>query len=134
WSLFYFLRTIGWTLGGFPTEAAMGELFTEQVGKGGLQLGLSATFMAATVAVVYFGVQKGIERIAKIFLPILFAILLLLLVGALGMEGSGEALDFIFVPRLGELEPAGLLEAVGHSFFTLSLGMGAMITYGSYID
>jgi NSS family neurotransmitter:Na+ symporter len=86
------------------------------------------------VAVVYFGVQKGIERIAKLFLPVLFAILLLLLISALGMSGSGEALGFIFRPNFHELEPGGVLEALGHSFFTLSLGMGAMITYGSYID
>lgn len=134
WSLFYFARSIGWSLSGFPSDLPMGELFTAQVSNGVLQLSLSALFMVATVSIVYFGVQRGIERIARIFLPILFVILLLLLVSALGMEGSGEALAFIFVPDFGALEPAGLLEAVGHSFFTLSLGMGAMITYGSYLD
>ena len=134
WSLFYFTRAVGWTTGGFPTDLPMGELFNTQVSNGGLQIMLAALFMAATVGIVYFGVQKGIERIARIFLPILFVILLLLLISALGMEGSGEALAFIFVPHFSELEPAGLLEAVGHSFFTLSLGMGAMITYGSYLD
>jgi len=90
-------------------------------------------FSIATVGVVYFGVQKGIERIARLFLPVLFAILVLLLISALGMSGSGEALAFIFRPNFSELEPTGVLEALGHSFFTLSLGMGAMITYGSYI-
>lgn len=134
WSLFYFSQSLGWTMGGFPTSLTMGDLFNTQVSNGPLQLMLSALFMIATVSVVYFGVQRGIERIAKIFLPILFGILLLLLVSALGMEGSGEALTFIFRPDFGELEPAGVLEAVGHSFFTLSLGMGAMITYGSYLE
>ncbi|MXW55267.1 MAG: hypothetical protein F4Z59_00840 [Gemmatimonadales bacterium] len=71
---------------------------------------------------------------ARIFLPILFGILLLLLVSALGMSGSGEALRFIFRANFSELEMSGVLEALGHSFFTLSLGMGAMITYGSYIS
>ncbi|MCA1791482.1 MAG: sodium-dependent transporter [Thioalkalivibrio sp.] len=134
WSLYYFTQSLGWTIAGFPTELPMGELFNAQVSNGVLQLTLSALFMIATVSVVYFGVQGGIERIARIFLPILFGILLLLLVSALGMEGSGEALAFIFVPDFTALEPAGVLEAVGHSFFTLSLGMGAMITYGSYLD
>jgi neurotransmitter:Na+ symporter, NSS family len=97
-------------------------------------LGLSLVFSIATVSVVYFGIQKGIERIARLFLPILFGILILLLVSALGMSGSGEALGFIFRPSFAELEPSGVLEALGHSFFTLSLGMGAMITYGSYIE
>ena len=133
WSLFYFAKTLGWTLSGFPAGIVIGDLFGEQAGNGGLQLGLSLGFSVATVGVVYFGVQKGIERIARIFLPVLFGILVLLLISALGMSGSGEALAFIFQPNFGELEPSGFLEALGHSFFTLSRGMGVMITYGSYI-
>jgi len=134
WSLFYFAKTVGWSLGGYPAGLATGDLFGEQAGNGLLQLGLSLGFSIATVGVVYFGVQKGIERIARLFLPVLFCILVLLLISALGMSGSGEALAFIFRPNFAELEPTGVLEALGHSFFTLSLGMGAMITYGSYIQ
>ncbi len=134
WSLFYFAKTVGWSLGGYPAGLATGDLFGEQAGNGLLQLRLSLGFSIATVGVVYFGVQKGIERIARLFLPVLFCILVLLLISALGMSGSGEALAFIFRPNFAELEPTGVLEALGHSFFTLSLGMGAMITYGSYIQ
>lgn len=134
WSLFYFTKTVGWSLNGFPADLSTGELFGAQVGNGGLQLGLSFLFSVGTVSIVYFGVQKGIERIARIFLPVLFVILVMMLISALGMSGSGEALAFIFKPNFAELEPRGVLEALGHSFFTLSLGMGAMITYGSYID
>lgn len=134
WALYYFTKTIGWTVGGFPTGIQTGDLFNEQVANSGLQLGLSVLFSIATISVVYFGVQRGIERIARTFLPILFVILVLMLVSALGMSGSGEAISFIFRPSFSELEPSGILEALGHSFFTLSLGMGAMITYGSYID
>ncbi len=134
WSLFYFVKSVGWTLNGLPQGVSLGELFGEQVSNSGLQLALSLGFSMATVGVVYLGVQKGIERIARWFLPVLFAILVLLLISALGMSGSGEALAFIFKPNFSELEPNGILEALGHSFFTLSLGMGAMITYGSYIS
>ena len=133
WSLFYFVKSVGWSLGGFPADMQTGELFTDVVGNGGLQFLLSGLFMAATVGIVYFGVHGGIERVARIFLPMLFVILLLLLASALTMEGSGEALAFIFRPNFSELEPRSVLEALGHSFFTLSLGMGAMITYGSYV-
>ncbi|MDE3003183.1 MAG: sodium-dependent transporter [Gemmatimonadota bacterium] len=133
WSLFYFVQTIGWTASGFPAGLATGDLFGEQVSNAPLQLMMSLGFSIATVSVVYFGVQRGIERIARLFLPILFAILVLMLVSALGMSGAGEAIAFIFRPSFSELEPVGVLEALGHSFFTLSLGMGAMITYGSYI-
>lgn len=133
WSLYYFAKTVGWSVGQFPTGTSMGDLFGAQVGNAGLQLTLSLSFSVATIAVVYFGIQRGIERIARIFLPILFVILVLMLFSAMGMSGSGEALAFIFRPNFGELTGDSILEAVGHSFFTLSLGMGAMITYGSYI-
>ena len=133
WSLYYFARTVGWMAGGFPAGTSLGDIFGAQSANGGLQLGLSLGFSLATVAIVYLGVQKGIERIAKLFLPILFGILLLLLLSSFGMSGSGEALAFIFRPSFSELDQSSVLEALGHSFFTLSLGMGAMVTYGSYI-
>ncbi len=134
WSLFYFAKTAGWTVGGFPQDLNAGELFGEQLGDRQLQLGLSLAFSAATISVVYFGIGKGIERVAKLFLPVLFGILLLMLFSALSMSGAGEALSFIFQPNFEELTWESVLEALGHSFFTLSLGMGAMITYGSYIS
>jgi neurotransmitter:Na+ symporter, NSS family len=134
WSLYYFTKTVGWTISGFPAGLQTGEMFGEQVANAPLQLVLSLGFSIATVSVVYFGIQKGIERIARLFLPILFGILLLMMISALGMSGSREALAFIFEPNFADLEPSGVLEALGHSFFTLSLGMGAMITYGSYLD
>ena len=133
WSLFYFAQTIGWSFGGFPADLSAGDLFSEQSSNAGLQLILSLSFSLATIGVVYFGVSKGIERIARIFLPVLFLILVLMLISALGMSGSGEALSFIFRPTF-TLPREGILEALGHSFFTLSLGMGAMVTYGSYIS
>jgi len=133
WSLYYFVKTVGWSLTGFPGSLQTGDLFAEQVGNGTLQLGLALLFSVGTVSVVYLGVHRGIERLTRSVLPILFGILLLLLFSALRMEGSGEAIAFLFRPSFSELEPGGLLEALGHSFFTLSLGMGAMITYGSYI-
>ncbi len=134
WSLYYFVKTVGWTFGGYPVGQSAGDLFNEQALNTGLQLLLSLGFSLGTIAVVYFGVSKGIERIARIFLPILFGILLLMLVSALGMSGSGEALSYIFRPNFADLTTEAVLEALGHSFFTLSLGMGAMITYGSYIS
>jgi len=133
WSLFYFVKTLGWSISGFPAGTQTGEIFNGVVANGSLQLTLAGLFSLATVATVYFGVHSGIEKVSRIFLPVLFGILLLLLGSALTMEGSGEALRFIFRPNFHELEPHGILEALGHSFFTLSLGMGAMITYGSYI-
>jgi len=134
WSLRYFVKTASWTVSGYPADANLGADFGAFVTNGPLQIMLAGLFMAVTVGVVLTGVKRGIERTARLLLPVLAAILLLLLFSALSLDGSGEALKFIFRPNFSELGVDGLLEALGHSFFTLSLGMGAMITYGSYLS
>ncbi len=133
WTLSYLARCLRWSFTGFPAGHDPGAAFGALVGDGPVQLVLAAAFMALTVAVVYSGVGHGIERVNRVLMPALLAILALLLVTALAMDGAGEALSFIFRPSFGELSWDGALEALGHSFFTLSLGMGAMITYGSYL-
>jgi NSS family neurotransmitter:Na+ symporter len=90
--------------------------------------------MAFTVGIVIGGVRNGIERWSKILMPILFAILLgLMLYGLFHTDGGDKALVFLFNPDFSKLSAEGVLSALGHAFFTLSLGMGAMITYGSYM-
>jgi NSS family neurotransmitter:Na+ symporter len=90
-------------------------------------------FMAATVGVVYLGVGEGIERASRILMPLLFVILGALVLYSTATPGFGRAVVFLFRPSFAELTAGGVLEALGHSFFTLSLGMGAMLTYGSYM-
>lgn len=133
WTINYFIKCVGWSINGFPGEANLGSSFESFIGNGTLQIILAGLFSGATMAVIYRGVSKGIERITGILMPTLGLILLLLIISALSMEGAGEALSFIFKPDFSELEPSSILEALGHAFFTLSLGMGAMITYGSYM-
>jgi len=134
WALRSFVQCLGWSFGGFDTNLDLGADFGGMIANGGLQIGLSALFMAATIWVVATGVKDGIERAARILLPILLAILVVLLVNSFRLEGAAEAWRFIFVPDFSKIDSHGLLEALGHSFFTLSLGMGAMITYGSYMS
>lgn len=134
WSLYYFALAAAWSVGGYPAGLATGDIFNAQVGNPGLQLLLSLAFSLATIAVVWSGVRDGIERLARVALPILFGILLLLLVSALGMSGSGQALGFLFQASFAELNAGSMLGALGQSFFSLSVGMGGMITYGSYLS
>jgi NSS family neurotransmitter:Na+ symporter len=133
WTIRYFGRCLAWSLNGYAPETDLAADFGAFAANGPLQLLLSAVFMGATITVVYFGVGRGIEKLSRRLMPALFGILLLLLITALTMDGAGRALSFIFRPNFAELEFTGILEALGHSFFTLSLGMGAMITYGSYL-
>jgi NSS family neurotransmitter:Na+ symporter len=134
WTIRYFFKCLGWSLRGYVPGTSSGDAFAAFAGNGGFQIILSAIFMSFTISVIYAGVTKGIERISRQLMPILFGILVLLLVSALTMEGTGAAIRFIFVPQFNELPPRGVLEALGQAFFTLSLGMGTMITYGSYMS
>jgi len=133
WSLRNFVVCTGWSLSEFPSFDEVGAGFGAFLGSWKMQLLTSTLFMGATMGVIFGGVGKGIERAARVLMPVLFLILALLLVSALTMSGAGEALGFIFAPDFTKLGWHGVLEALGHSFFTLSLGMGAMITYGSYM-
>lgn len=92
----------------------------------------SAIFMLITVLIVSGGITSGIERTCRILMPVLFVLILIMVVYGMFMDGFGEAVSFVFKPDPTKLKASGILEALGHAFFTLSLGMGAMITYGSY--
>nr|WP_320050875.1 sodium-dependent transporter [uncultured Desulfuromonas sp.] len=93
-----------------------------------------ALFIIATAAIVSCGIKNGIERWSKILMPVLFLLLLYLFIHGVMSSGASRAAQFLFYPDFSLLTPKSLLEAVGHSFFTLSLGAGVMITYGSYLD
>ena len=108
-------------------------LFTELTSTPLLGLGWQIAFLILTFAVVSAGVAKGIERWARILMPALFVLLLILMGKAMTLDGWNEGVDFLFGMRFDSLTPAGVLEALGHAFFTLSLGMGVMLTYGSYL-
>ena len=90
-------------------------------------------FMFLTISIVAGGIQGGIERGNKIMMPVLFLLLCTLLVYSLQTKGATAGLDFLLRPRWEQMTPTGVLEALGQAFFSLSLGMGAMITYGSYL-
>ncbi|WP_341869705.1 sodium-dependent transporter [Paenibacillus protaetiae] len=90
--------------------------------------------MLVTSAVVYKGVSSGIEKFNKIFLPGLVILLLLLVIRALTMKGAWEGVEFFLMPDFSKLTTESVLVALGHAFFSLSLGMGTMMTYGAYVD
>lgn len=90
-------------------------------------------FMLLTGAIVIIGVQKGIERYSKILMPVLLFIIIILDIRAVTLPGAGEGLRFLFKPDFSKLSFEGVLSALGHAFFSLSLGMGTLITYGSYV-
>lgn len=91
-------------------------------------------FMFLTGLIVMLGIKDGIEKNSKIMMPFLVFIILVLDVRAITLPGAGAGLKFLFHPDFSKLTGEGILSALGHAFFSLSLGMGTLITYGSYID
>lgn len=142
--LSYYGVVAGWTLdylfksvtGGFSGQApeAIADMFGALVTDPVRQLVCLTAFMALCLIVVISGVKKGIERWNKILMPTLFAILFFMAIYATTTSGATEGLRFMLYPDFSKLTINGVLEAIGHSFFTLSLAMGAMITYASYMD
>lgn len=112
----------------------IGAMFGELFGDFGRNVLWHGLFMGITIAVVVGGVQRGIELASRILMPALFVLMAYLMVYASMGDGFGEAARFLFAPKPEKLSAGGVLEALGHSFFTLSVGMGALITYGSYLS
>ena len=132
WSLHYTWLSISGQLAGLgPDNVA--SVFGNLHASAGANLFWHLIFMGLTVAVVFGGVSKGVERWSRILMPALLIMMLVLLVNSLTLDGFGKAFSFLFGFHQDKFTAAGALEALGQAFFSLSLGMGAMLTYGSYL-
>ena len=133
WTVYYAIRCVAWSARGFTPEDAqnLGSTFGTFVSDGWLQVLFHGFFMVLTIGVVLGGVRRGIERATKILMPTLGLLLLALVINSLFQSGFPRAMSHLF--HVGPISGTAILEAVGQSFFSLSLGMGAMITYGSYV-
>ena len=132
WSISSFFQCMSWSIKGY--EAPEPDAFSLFLANGFNQIGLSLIFSIMTACIVMRGISNGIERATKVLMPILLMILLYLFFNSFLLEGVGQALSFLFTPDFSRVTGHTVLEALGHAFFTLSLGMGAMITYGSYMS
>lgn len=133
WTLDYVFRSLLGSFVGQSPEVVEG-FFDSLIGSGIRQILWHLVFVLLCLGIVIGGVQKGIERWSKILMPLLLFLLLLLFINGMLSSGARDGLNFMFRPDFKKLTPASVLEALGHAFFTLSLGMAAMITYGSYLS
>lgn len=131
----------GWAFGYF-VEIVVGDLlsvtdhssfFRSYVSNPGNNLWYSLGFMVVTALIVSRGIQKGIEFANKIMMPALYALLIGLILYSLTLPGAMEGVRFYLVPELSEITRHTFLDGLRQAFFSLSLGMGALITYGSYL-
>lgn len=132
WSLHYTYLSVTNQIAGVDAGQVKG-LFDQMLGSDFVGVGWQLAFLLLTIAVVAAGVTSGLERCARILMPGLAILMLILLGKAVTLPGWGQGMEFLFGMRFESLTAAGVLEALGHSFFTLSVGMGTMLTYGSYL-
>lgn len=125
----------GWTFG-YIFKMLSGDAFGYQsfVSNPYFEIGLFAIFLIFTAGIVYGGVEKGIEKWSKILMPLLILIMIFLIIYANFLEGSSKGLEFYLKPDFSKITPIVILSAIGQAMFSLSLGMGLMITYGSYLS
>ncbi len=115
------------------TPAQIQESFTLLSTSLGISLLWFGLYLLLNLGIILSGVKKGIEHFSKIMMPALFIILLGLFFYAMTLKGFGQAVSFVFAPKFSELTSQGFLSALGMAFFTLSVGLGINITYGSYM-
>lgn len=132
WTLSYIWFTATGAVTG--TREQIGSFFAAFVADGSKNVVMSMAVLVLTAGIILGGVQKGIERASKLMMPALFGLLILLAIRALTLPGAGEGLAYYLKPDFAELKNIQVINAaLGQAFFSLSLGMGAMITYGSYL-
>ncbi|MCF6269440.1 MAG: sodium-dependent transporter [Melioribacteraceae bacterium] len=133
WSFGYIFEAINGSFYDFNQIESASNHFTQLTSNVTWIVGFLALFIGITMFIVYAGVQKGIERASKIMMPLLLVILIALMIKGLSLQGAEKGLAFLLEPNWGNVTGETILLALGHAFFTLSLGMGAMMTYGSYM-
>lgn len=133
WTIAYVIKTAT----GLLTQGTAEELgiaFGGFISDPGMPLVYHAIFMVLTVAVVMGGIGNGIERACKVLMPALFILLIILVFRSLTLPGGAEGLIRFLTPDFSKVDGGMINAALSQAFFSLSLGLGAMITYGSYIS
>ncbi len=132
WTVEYIVLALGNNLVD-KTPAQLAELFTDFSNSIWRPIFYLIVFMSLTAAVVMGGIKNGIEKYAKILMPLLLVIIIVLCLKSLSLNGSSEGLLFLFQPDFSKITWNVVLVALGQAFFSLSIGMGTIATYGSYV-
>lgn len=132
WSMAYLFKTGGGFLS-HPGPFDAQQVFNDLKSSPDVQFVWHTAFMAATMLIVGKGVSAGIEKTTRLMMPALLIMLLLLDGYAMSSQGFGQGMAFLFKPDFSKLSGEGVLIAMGQAFFSLGLGMGSIMVYGSYL-
>lgn len=132
WTLGYLAHSVVGDLAQYSTAQEYSDLFESFISNPWKPIIYTCLFVAATHVIIALGVQKGIERTSKILMPLLFFVLIALAIHSLLMPHGMDGLKFFFTPDFSKITRSTVLMALGQAFFSLSIGMGCMVTYASY--
>lgn len=136
WMIAYFFKMLSGEFKGLSPEQ-VGGVFNDMLARPGYQVFWMLVTVVLGFGVCSMGLQKGVERITKVMMACLYVIMLILCVRSVTLPGASEGLKFYLLPDFGKMVESGLGEAIyaamGQAFFTLSLGIGALAIFGSYI-
>jgi len=132
WTLEYISKSVVNAFAG-KNETELVNMFGNFISGTWMPLFWQMVFMGLTAWIVAAGVKKGIEKYTKVLMPLLVLMIIILCIRSLTLPGASEGLAFLFKPDFSKLTADAVLSALGQAFFSLSLGMGTLITYGSYI-
>ncbi len=134
WTLEYFVESVTGNLSNYSTPEEYRALFDNFKTATWKPLIFAWIFVLLTHYIIARGVQKGIEKFSNVLMPLLFVILFVMAIHSILMPGSGAGLSFFFKPDFSEVTAKTVLMAMGQAFFSLSIGMGCMVTYASYFN
>ena len=132
WCIFYMVEAASNSFAGMDASQ-LTAYFNTFEGNAPLMILYAVISIVLTAAVLWFDVNKGIERLSKILMPLLFIMLIVMAIHMVLLDGGTAGLRFLFEPDFSKINANVILEAMGLSFFTLSLGVGVLITYGGYM-
>ncbi len=132
WAVAYFFRSVSFVFVNVTADG-VGTIFSDLVSDPERMLAWHTIFMVMTMTVVARGVKGGLEKAVRFLMPTLFVLLVILVGYAMNTDYFMKGVSFLFSPDFSKINGNGVLIAMGHAFFTLSLGMGAIMVYGSYL-
>ena len=132
WSLYYLVKSCAFDFVKGSPET-VGSLFGGFITSVWMPIWMHLIFLAVCAWIVARGVKSGIERFSRVTIPILFVLIILLIVYSVSLPGARAGVEYLLRPDWSELNAKTFVYAMGQSFYSLSLGMGAIVTYGSYV-
>lgn len=134
WSLGYVIESLKGSFQNLENPAAAGELFNSLSSQPRWTLLFHGLFMILTISIIYAGVTKGIERAGKIMMPALLFLVIVLVIRGVTLDGAQAGVHYLLKVDFSVITGKTFFLALGQAFFSLSLGMGALLTYGSYMS